>query len=361
MVEENFSKRKEKFWKSFPIELEREYVIKKQKRKKQKRLELIPSKFNKFFNEKKIQDKFKTIKVKKYELMQRKVLKSQEIDDIDALIKEMKKAITGETSIHNATDEQISDFFNRFMVLLTKGFNRNQSHHAIRTALYKSLKKHFKLSITDDELKIQKIVTSPTNADIIRECISDATSKYKAKFDTQKNQSIDTNDWEIPETDPQKDPNAIKKNSKYIMDPFYNENFNNLESAFISKIMTSKKCKWWYRNKNSGSKAFAVAYEVSNKFREFFVDFIVRFEDGRIGLYDTKGQGELDKATTRIKAITLGEYIKKHNTNRKKDKLLGGIIANTNSNYQGEWKINKDGKQPYDENKFPEWDTLDLE
>jgi len=61
------------------------------------------------------------------------------------------------------------------------------------------------------------------------------------------------------------------------------------EKQFIELLEKSDKVKWWFKNGENEIKYFAVIYKDENGFeRAFYVDFIVQFKDGSIGLFDTK-------------------------------------------------------------------------
>ena len=100
----------------------------------------------------------------------------------------------------------------------------------------------------------------------------------------------------------------------------------------------------------------------------FYPDWIVQWKDGTIGIYDTKlGNTVSDNGETKPKAKALNSHIKKENPKRVKkqlkfngkiQKLDGGIISNTKANCSGLWKINKNAKQQFEENKLDTWDNF---
>ena len=102
----------------------------------------------------------------------------------------------------------------------------------------------------------------------------------------------------------------------------------NPEEKFACKLSSSGKLKWWYKNRDSGRDNFAITYKDEYKeLREFFIDFIVKFSNGKIGLFDTKSGITLTSEETKAKATSLADYIKTENTSRKtNEKLIGGIV-----------------------------------
>jgi type III restriction enzyme len=64
----------------------------------------------------------------------------------------------------------------------------------------------------------------------------------------------------------------------------------------------------------------------------FYPDYIVRYKDGSIGIYDTKAGMTVTSGDTKLKANALQEYLKEQNK-RRNTKLKGGIIdVQTNKN-----------------------------
>ncbi|GAH12347.1 unnamed protein product, partial [marine sediment metagenome] len=64
------------------------------------------------------------------------------------------------------------------------------------------------------------------------------------------------------------------------------------------------------------------------------VDFIVQFDDGSIGLFDTKGGRTAETSDAGPRAEGLQKYIKEQN--KKGKKLRGGIVINVD----GSWRYN---------------------
>lgn len=74
---------------------------------------------------------------------------------------------------------------------------------------------------------------------------------------------------------------------------------------------------------------FGISY--NNGMSTFQPDFIVKFVDGTIGIFDTKSAGDRVEDTT-IKAEALYKFIKDTNTNRPENfgKVIGGIVISKN-------------------------------
>ena len=95
-------------------------------------------------------------------------------------------------------------------------------------------------------------------------------------------------EWEIPESLKFGSNYLQEERAKSIMQPFYSENHWQTEKAFIKLLEKGKKVEWWFKNYDRDATFFAVPYEYNEGSNSFYVDFIVKFEDGKMGLFDTK-------------------------------------------------------------------------
>jgi type III restriction enzyme len=125
-------------------------------------------------------------------------------------------------------------------------------------------------------------------------------------------------------------------------------------NIIIKFLEKSSKVEWWFKNGDRDATFFAVPYHNGEE-KPFYVDFIVKLKDGRVGLFDSHG---IHLADFKAKSDGLRKYIEREN--KKGKKLFGGIVANTDRNYRGRWvyfdKLSKDFK----DNSFDNWFDLIL-
>lgn len=177
--------------------------------------------------------------------------------------------------------------------------------------------------------------------------------KQKAKEDTEKDVIFDV---------PGKDyfnsqvVEAVDY-KKYILTPCYlDKNRSNPEKEFENILNNSKKITWWYKNGVNRKDYFGIKYEYDNKDREdtthtFYPDYIVKFEDDKIGIFETKSKSDQDAHTkTKAKSEELYKYIQ--NENKKGKELFGGIVVFKDN----EWQINSEKEYSLDKN----WKKLEL-
>jgi type III restriction enzyme len=145
--------------------------------------------------------------------------------------------------------------------------------------------------------------------------------------------------------------------SKHVLQPCYlNKNRSNPEKEFEKILDKSKKIKWWYKNGEMRKDYFGIRYEYDNKDGEdnvhtFYPDYIVQFNDGKIGIFETKDKSDQDAHTkTKAKAEELQRYIEREN--KKGKNILGGIIVFKDK----EWQIHSGKEYSLDK----DWKKLDL-
>lgn len=195
----------------------------------------------------------------------------------------------------------------------------------------KCLQKHY----GDDFIKIRRWIL--VNQDIV----SDALIALKRQADHVRNASAETieGDFSFPET--------LLVNKKVESDIFERCAYTNqpvsskdTELAFEEHIDTNPKISWWIKNQDAGSDGISISYndEKTNNLRLFFPDYIIRFKDGALGIYETKSLPDLKEANTRAKEQKLTPYLSR--LRRDFDfNVLGGIVYMQKSPISGNYKI----------------------
>ena len=135
------------------------------------------------------------------------------------------------------------------------------------------------------------------------------------------------------------------------MKPFYTKKPSEPERLFMELLNNSDKVEWWFKNGESEIKYFAVVYKDDNGLEKaFYINFIVKFKDGSIGLFDTKGGMTAKDAGTRSKGLQ--QYIKRN----QDKKVWGGIIIESH----GSWRLNDKEKYEYNPNDLSSWKVLEI-
>ncbi|KIM13432.1 MAG: hypothetical protein KU38_01970 [Sulfurovum sp. FS08-3] len=159
--------------------------------------------------------------------------------------------------------------------------------------------------------------------------------------------------WEIPHQkafNPQTYQKYDYKLSLY--EPCYLSIDSQIEQDFIEYLESNKdKIVWWWQNGSEHmAQNFGIKYNTKSTFQP---DFIVKFTNGKIGIFDTKAVGYQEE-DNKSKAEALQKYIKDENT--KGRNLFGGLVIK-----EGEYfRINqKDSYKSFKES-FEDWEYFNL-
>jgi type III restriction enzyme len=156
---------------------------------------------------------------------------------------------------------------------------------------------------------------------ILHEAVSDFKRK-KEKVDEERLKELEIwNDvWQIPEEKSYNDAVfAVERVENYFYDKAILEiEKSDPEKKFIDLLKRSKKVVWWWKNGDEHMQEnFGIKMDAKGK--TFQPDFIVRYVDGSVGIYDTKPIGDRVE-DTKVKAEALQNYIK------TQKKVVGGIV-----------------------------------
>lgn len=254
-----------------------------------------------------------------------------------------------------STTKEIQTRFDNFITLCCTPFAPKHSSDRMKTAIYQFLQKEFEIEKYSSEA--QKLVLGEENWQHFVNCINKSKAEYKKKVVeplSEKREVQVVENWEVPL--------LISYNSRYqqlghgnsIMSPLFVKSPSEPEKKFMEALSVSKKVKWWFKNGETEIKYFAVKYDDENGFsRGFYVDFIVMFKDGKLGLFDTKSGSTTEGAGSRAEGLQ--KYIKSEN--KKGKKLFGGIVIYEDGSF---W-INQRDKYHYDpHSRGKDWEILEV-
>ena len=247
---------------------------------------------------------------------------------------------------------ELQQRFDRFIYDNCSPYAPGDSSDRMKTAIYQFFNTKYKLPKFDPI--VQRIVLGKENVQALVDVINLSKEQYKKQVIGQLSEVRERTEeprWEVPLIDSYKSNAKQESHRKSIMKPFYTKKPSQPEKLFMDLLDNSNKVDWWYKNGEGEKKYFAVLYkDENNKEWAFYVDFIVKFKDGQIGLFDTKGGMTAKDAGPR--AGGLQKYIKKN----KDKKLRGGIVIESN----GSWRINDKEKYEYNPNDLSSWNVLEI-
>ena len=207
----------------------------------------------------------------------------QHLDTVDKEIFEDSQRVNLE-----ADKPYIERVFNLFLKSASSPYAPHDSSRILKDAIYK----WFSDNGIDDESEVQRIIAcSQPNQQILNSIIDDAKKEF-AKTMTEETQLTYTT-FSIPK---EQEFGEIYENfpsPKHVLQPYYRpKQMWNTEKKFEALLDNSKNVEWWYKNGTSEPKYFGVPYykndAIGLKQSIFYPDYIVKFVDRTIGVFDTK-------------------------------------------------------------------------
>jgi len=289
---------------------------------------------------------------------QDEIILNKEIDTkhFDHITEEKIKA--DETLRANLSQNDLFYAFENIIKMNLQGFAPKRSIPTVKQALYRWFKKYLNLNYHGNGLiYIQNVVLN--NAEIFSKLFDESIKNYKPVKEKEIKEKIKeleewNEEWEITENR-NYNPYTYKKYDSYklnIYEPCYLNFDNTLEEDFIKFLEEhNDKIEWWYQNGNEHMALnFGIKYNTKSTFQP---DFIVKFKDGRIGIFDTKASGDREDEN-KIKGEALQKYIEEEN--KKGKKIFGGLVIKDNNQF----RINQEKEYiSFKENK-DNWNFLEF-
>jgi len=281
-----------------------------------------------------------------------KVFNDWKAENIDILA---GKTISGDKAITvDGLDlQRLFDYFVRQN--LTPFYPEDRSVGRVKEAIYKFFELEFKMKRGEEEDEAIKITLSDKNIQYFVNVIDKAKEEYQKEIVKREPELVFVKDWNIPEYIRYNENYNQIEYKKSIMEPFFSDGRWKSEKVFIEFLEKSENVEWWFKNGDRDRIFFAVLYKNGGE-KPFYVDFIVKLKDGKIGLFDTKAGITQKVAGTKIDG--LNRYIKTEN--QKGKKLFGGIVINTKKDYQGRWIYFDSTSIDLKDNDFDNWKDLEL-
>jgi len=290
------------------------------------------------------------IKARKLDL---KIISDWKAENIDVLV---GQRVIGDKSIMASSEDmqKLFDYFARHY--LTPFYPEDRSVGRVKESIYKFFEQSLKMDYGEKGDEIIQIVLSDKNIQHFINVIDAAKQVYKAETIKREAELGSNDDWNVPESLLFGSDDIKEDRKKSIMEPFYINGKWKSEKAFIEFLENaSNAVEWWFKNGDRDATFFAVPYSNGEE-KLFYVDFIVKFKDGRVGLFDPHGAHLSD---FKAKADGLYQYIQ--GENKKGKNLFGGIVANTDQrNYRGRWIYFGKRSKELKDNDFSDWENLEL-
>lgn len=282
------------------------------------------------------------------------LISDKKAEDIDKLVGEFIVA-DREVRAKSMDLQKHFDYFVREH--LTPFYPEDRSVKQVEDSIYRFFARDLAMYYEEQQDEIIQIALGERNSQYFINVLEIAKTKYKEETEKREAELDVDENWDVPESERFNEDYAQQETKKCIMEPFYSKNDWKTERAFIGFLEKAGKVDWWFKNGDRDAVYFAVPYKLSDGPAPFYVDFIIKMKDGRIGLFDTKAGITLK--TAKSKAEGLSYYIQKENEKGKK--LFGGIVTNTDpKNYKGAWMYFDKPIKEWQEDNLGNWKTLEL-
>ena len=288
---------------------------------------------------------------KKSEKVDIKIISDYKAKDIDTLA---GSKIVGDKSIavSDADLQKLFDYFVRNSLRLF--YPEDRSVNRVKESIYKFFEKELKMAYSEKWEEIVRITLSEKNIQHFVNVLDKAQIEYKNETEIREGELAKTENWNVPEVLSFGSDYVEEIKNRAVMKPFYVKYLSEIEKAFTEFLDKSGKIEWWFKNGDRDATFFAVPYDEGKT--PFYVDFVAKFKDGRIGLFDPHGTQFSDFGP---KSDGLQKYIK--DENKKGKNLFGGLVANTgNTTNNGRWVYFTESGAKFKKGEFGNWTDLEF-
>ncbi|MGO9613844.1 MAG: DEAD/DEAH box helicase [Dissulfurispiraceae bacterium] len=222
----------------------------------------------------------------------------------------------------------------------------------VKDAIYRFLSYEFPVMFDYGGVKGQVVILFSKNRQQFVDVINRAKEIYSSNIAKEKKELVVDEQWEVPASINYSNNYTPREVSLCIHDPFYESNMASGPEKDFASYLDSKndEIEWWFKNGSRDGTFFAIPYVENNQNEAFYVDWIVKFRDGRIGLFDTK-EG-ITAQVAKPKAEGLAKYIKQENKNGKN--LFGGTVIRKDNS----WRYSDSEVYSYSDKDLAGWKFL---
>ncbi|MGM9713891.1 MAG: DEAD/DEAH box helicase [Prevotella sp.] len=239
---------------------------------------------------------------------------------------------TGERAKFTRTAGEVDRVFIDWCRNMLGGYEKAYSTGVLANYLLEAMENLFEIF----ETEAKKVVLYHENRPKFAEIVTKALARYSRILEERqkeaKERSFETYEWEVPEDRTYTEENHIVKEDvkDHALVPFVElRTVSTPEHEFAAFLESHRESiDWWYKNGDSGREHYAIAYTNSQGGKSlFYVDFVIRMNNGQIFLFDTKGENSDPEAPNKHNALL--EYMQQEENRDKR--LKGGVIIHDTS------------------------------
>lgn len=243
------------------------------------------------------------------------------------------------------------DIENKFLSIIDSnlaGLAKVRSESSVKMGIVNTFEKYLGIIPTKNGIvDCQRIVVA--NSAVIAPIIYQSCQKFRIdKYVGRSGKAGSYYDYEIPPSKGYLSDfyTQISPSSKCVMNPLlmlkkgedvYGDKVNNLEKDFL-KLLEDSECVLWYFVNGTGEIKTNFGIEYENEYGEsktFRPDFIVKFKNNVLGLFDTKPTGNERFEDTKQKYSGLKKYLYDCNLNKPFDfgTVVGSMVVKKGSEF----------------------------
>jgi len=260
---------------------------------------------------------------------------------------------SGQIAQITQTEREIQTRFDMFVRdSLSPLAPEKRSIDKVKQGIYNFFKCEFPMAFEYNGVKAQMVVLAQKNQQHFINTINRAKEIYQGNVGKGKKELVVDEKWEVPVSINFDNNYAERTVGLSILEPFFEARDASMPEKKFVEYLESKtdEIVWWFKNGQRDGSYFAVPHIENGEEKPFYVDWIVQYKDGQVGLFDTKSGITAKEAKTRAEG--LAKYIKDENAKGKN--LWGGIVVHKD----GSWRYNDKKVYEYNENDLSEWKYL---
>lgn len=209
---------------------------------------------------------------------------------------------------------------------LLGSFEKAHSTDILAGYLMQAMEILFELFETDAKKVILYHANKPKFTDIITKALANYERKLQERQRKAKERAFEKYNWEVPAERLYKESthHVMPKVEEHALLPFIELNTVSTPERRFSDFLEANKAyiDWWYKNGDEGKQHYSIPYENSQGEKAlFYVDFVIRMNNGQVFLFDTKTENSDPEAPNKHNALI--DYMS------DKD-LQGGVIVEKN-------------------------------
>lgn len=249
-----------------------------------------------------------------------------------------ERTITGNAVNVQMSENDVQAQYNAIIRDNLNGLAYVRSKSPINTAIMDVLSTFIKgFPRAEKVKKYMQIVVN--NRELFAEVISEATAEFRQMLSVNAGKKGIRYDFKIEESRAySSETHTTLLGIKSLYNPLFvlknaSGQVNYLEKNFLQYLDTQNAVEWYWEN---GSELMRINFGISynNGMNTFQPDFIIKFKDGSVGIFDTKPNDETNLADTTVKNEALRDYLYDINQNRGYDpKVVGGIVCQSGTQF----------------------------